>query len=253
VPARLKESQATSKQAFKHQEMPKNMTGGSGHKRGKKGEGFRGRKAKAAAFDLLEVLLERAQIGLEAMRKTAGGAEKVAALHVLQVGRIDKMLGNGWCDVLCEDNKSRRCHIRGILRAKKGGAYMEKDSIVVVSLEKPMEELGDSDDEGHVGAGKAAGGPYAGSAFVVGLFDDDSKRQLRRAGINPKLFQVVGADGGALEDFFEKGEDDDAELLASLPRRQRKLAAAAAASKAAGGGGAAAAEAEEAEINIDDI
>jgi len=230
--------------------MPKNMTGGSGHKRAKKGEGFRGRKAKAAAFDLLEVLLERAQIGLEALGKTKGGAEKVAALHVLQVGRIDKMLGNGWCDVLCEDNKSRRCHIRGILRAKKGGAYMEKDSIVVVSLEKPMEELGESDDEGNVGAGKAVGGPYAGAAFVVGLFDDDSKRQLKRAGINPKLFQVVGADGGALEDFFEKGEEDDAALLAEMPRRQRKLAAAAALAKASAGGAAAP---EDAEINIDDI
>ena len=226
------------------------MTGGSGHKRGKKGEGFRGRKAKAAAFDLLEVLVERANIGLEALGKTKGGAEKVAALHVLQVGRIDKMLGNGWCDVLCEDNKSRRCHIRGILRAKKGGAYMEKDSIVVISLEKPMEELGESDDEGCVGAGKAAGGPYAGAAFVVGLFDDDAKRELRRAGINPKLFQVVGADGAALDDYFEKGEEDADAALAGLPRRQRKLAAAAA--KASAGGGGAAAE-EDAEVNVDDL
>jgi translation initiation factor IF-1 len=232
--------------------MPRNMTGGSGHKRGKKGEGFRGRKAAAAAFDLLEVLLERAQIGLEAMAKTKGGEEKVAALRVLQVGRIDKMLGNGWCDVLCEDNKPRRCHIRGILRAKKGGAYMEKDSIVVVSLEKPMEELGESDDEGHVGAGKAAGGPYAGAAFVVGLFDDDSKRELRRAGINPKLFQVVGADGAALDDYFEKGEEDAEAALAGLPRRQRKLAAAAAKASAAAAGGGGAAAAEE-EVNIDDL
>lgn len=225
------------------------MTGGSGHKRSKRGDGFRGLKAKAGAMDLLEVLLERAAIGLEALAKTKDGETKVEALKCLQVGRIDKMFGNGWCDVSCEDNKVRRCHIRGILRSKKGGAYMGPDSLVVVSLEKPLEEVGDSDEEGLVGPGKVAGGVFAGSAFVVGLFDDDSKRDLKKAGINPKLFEIRDADGKAHDDYFDRGEEGEEKM----PRRARKLKEAERrklSGAAAAGGGSAAADDE---INADDL
>lgn len=237
--------------------MPKNMTGGSGHKRSKRGDGFRGLKAKAGAMDLLEVLLERAAIGLEALAKTKDGDNKVQALKCLQVGRIDKMLGNGWCDVTCEDNKARRCHIRGILRSKKGGAYMGRDSLVVVSLEKPLEEVGDSDEEGLVGPGKMAAGVFAGSAFVVGLFDDDSKRDLKKAGINPTLFEIRDAEGKAHDDYFDRGEEVVEE---GMPRRARKLKEAerrklsgAAAAGGGGGSGSGGADAADEELNADDL
>jgi translation initiation factor IF-1 len=232
--------------ASKQAKMPKNLTGGSGHKKGTKAsQGWRGAKAKEAAADLLELLEARARVGLKALTMS-----EAAALQVLQVGRIDRMLGGGRCDVLCEDNAVRRCAIRGVLRSKKGGAHMSVGTIVTVSLERPLDDLGESDDEGTVKRVAPAGGAGMGGAYVVGIFDESAKRELTRAGVNPVLFKTVDGSGAEVEDgnysFDAEGGTVD------LPRRARKLAESEArrkaAAAAAGGGDA---DTEEGEVDLD--
>ena len=212
--------------------MPRNMTGGSGHKRAKRGEKSGGLKAKAAALELLDVLIEREQLGLEKLALTKGGNEKIEALKVLQVGRIVKRLGNGWMDVFCQDNKERRCLIRGLLRSKKSGAFMEIDSFVVVALEKPLDDLDDSDDEGNY-AGGGAGGSSKG--YIVGLFDEHAIGRLQKTTINKRLFQTAMGGGVVMEDIFDRSTEESAaveeESAAGARAKERRS------KKAAGGGG----------------
>jgi len=186
-------------------QMPKNMTGGSGHKKGKRGMGFRGRKAAAAAFDMLELLIAREKGGLAALKP-----EEHAALAVLQVGRITKRLGSGWMDVYCQDGHERRCHIRGVLRSKKGGAYMEVDSIVVVALEEPVDDLESSDDEGFIGGGAAAA-DAAIKGYIVGVFDAAAVGKLQKTRINRRIFSLPAGAGAEVEDFFDRSEEPAAD------------------------------------------
>jgi len=186
-----------SKKAHK---MPKNMTGGSGHKKGKSGLGFRGRKAKEAAFDMLDLLIAREKGGVAGLTKT-----EHEALSVLQVGRITRRLGNGWMDVYCQDGHERRCHIRGLLRSKKAGSFMEVDSIVVVTLEKPVDDLDASDDEGYIGG--TANRKDAGiKGYIVGLFDDVSISKLQKTRINRRIFNLAAGAGEEMEDLFDRSE-----------------------------------------------
>jgi hypothetical protein len=185
--------------------MPRNTTGGSGHKRAARGEKRGAVKAHAAAFELMDLLMERDKLGLERLAETKGGAEKIEALKCVQVGRIVKSLGSGWMDVYCQDGKERRCHIRGVLRNKRGGAYMGAGSFVAIALETPMDNLADSDDEGW---GKATRERPAHAAdkdrgFIVGLLDDSDVATLQKTRINKRLF--VTADGQVLDDLFDYG------------------------------------------------
>lgn len=229
--------------------MPKNLTGGSGHKKGARAsQGWRGAKAKEAADDLLELLEARARVGLQALTLS-----QAAALQVLQVGRIDRMLGGGRCDVLCEDNAVRRCAIRGVLRSKKGGAHMAVGTIVVVSLERPLDDLGESDDEGTVKR-NAPAVAAVGGAYIMGIFDDSAKKGLERAGVNPVLFKVVDGSGAVVGDGnYEFAADKAVDV--PLPRRARKLAEAearklAAAATVAGGGDV---DTEEGDVDVDNL
>ena len=225
--------------------MPRNMTGGSGHKRAARGEKRGAVKAHAAAFELMDLLMERDKLGLDKLAETKDGGEKIEALKCVQVGRIVKNLGSGWMDVYCQDSKERRCHIRGLLRSKKSGAYMGVGSFVAIALEEPMDDLADSDDEGW---GKASRDrpAHAGDkdrGFIVGLFEDADVAALQKTRINKRLFAT--ADGEVMEDLFDYGEPaagaGDDEVSKRLKDRKGKKGA------AAGGGGGAE------EVNLDDI
>jgi hypothetical protein len=232
--------------------MPRNTTGGSGHKRSARGEKRGAVKAHAAAFELMDLLMERDKLGLEKLAETKGGDEKIQALRCVQVGRIAKSLGSGWMDVYCQDGKERRCHIRGVLRSKKGGAFMGAGSFVAIALEEPMDNLADSDDEGW---GKASRDRPAHAAdkdrgFIVGLFDDADVAALQKTRINKRLF--VTADGQVMDDLFDYGEPSaaadpsKAEATKRLEMRKGKKGS------AAGGGGAG--EAVEADtVDLDDL
>jgi len=218
--------------------MPRNVTGGSGHKRAARREKRGGIRAKAAAFELLDLLIEREKLGLEGLSKAKGGAEMIEALKTLQVGRIVKRFGNGWMDVFCQDNKERRCLIRGLLRSKKSGAFMEVDSFVVVALEKPVDDLDDSDDEGNY-AGGGSGGSAKG--YIVGLFDEHAIGRLQKTNINKRLFQTAMGGGVVMDDIFDRSTEEttavEEESASGLRAKERRS------KKAAGGG----------EIDIDDL
>ena len=189
--------------------MPRNTTGGSGHKKGKRGNGFRGMKATAAALDMLELIVTRE-------KKGTLKPEERSALLELQVGRITKRLGNGWMDVYCQDGVERRSHIRGLLRRKKGGAFMEVGSIVVVALEEPLDELDSSDDEGF--APLASGASTKG--YIVGLFDERAVGLLQKTRINPRVFAST-VDEGEEADYFDRSEVAPEELSSKQRKAKR--------------------------------
>lgn len=165
-------------------------------------QGFRGRKALEASVDFLDVLVRRESIGLRKSVKEGGLKPlELAALAACQVGRITKMLGNGQAMVYCQDNMARRATIRGILRSKKGGAYMDIGSFVVVTLETPMTSLGESDDEGTIAPSRGGGG----AAYIVGIFDTKDIGTLQRTRINKRIFAEVDAAGVEQEDYFDRG------------------------------------------------
>jgi len=192
----------------------------------KSAQGFRGRKAEEASVDLLDVLIKREQVGLKKPANKGGLTdEERLALSCCMVGRVTRMVGNGQALVYCQDNLERRCTIRGIMRSKKGkgGAAISVESIVVVALENPMTDLGESDDEGTIAPSKGGGG----AAYIVGLFGDKDIGHLKRTRINKKLFiDVNGAAPQAqalalaVEACFDRGEDKST----YVPRSMREKA-----------------------------
>lgn len=182
------------------------MTGGSGHKKRKGGISFRARKSKEAAFDMLELLIAREKGGLAGLTK-----EEHEGLSLLQVGRITRRLGNGWMDVYCQDGHERRCHIRGLLRSKKAGTYMEVESIVVVALEKPVDDLDSSDDDGFIG-GCANRKDADIKGYIVGLFDGPAVSKLQKTRINRRIFNLSAGADGEMEDLFDRSEEQKADV-----------------------------------------
>jgi len=169
----------------------------------------RGLKAKEAACDLLDVLIIREQKGLNGLK-----SDEIAALQALLVGRVERRLGNGWCDVFCQDNKTRRCHIRGVLRSKKNRVRIDMNDVVVVALENPMTELGDSDEEGTIGISRGGGD----KGYIVGLFGESDIGKLKKTRINPRVFTFVGMDGEKFTDDFFCNETEQNEYVPRLGR-----------------------------------
>mmetsp|Transcript_37585 Transcript_37585/g.59449 ORF Transcript_37585/g.59449 Transcript_37585/m.59449 type:complete len:143 (-) Transcript_37585:122-550(-) len=57
-----------------------------------------------------------------------------------EYGQVQRMLGNGRCEVLCFDSTKRLCHIRGKMRKK---VWVNQGDIVLVSLRDFQDEKGD--------------------------------------------------------------------------------------------------------------
>merc|ERR1712210_223903 len=57
-----------------------------------------------------------------------------------EYGQVQRMLGNGRCEVQCFDNVKRLCHIRGKMRKK---VWVNQGDIVLVSLRDYQDEKGD--------------------------------------------------------------------------------------------------------------
>ena len=198
----------------------------------RKNLGFRAKKAQEASYDLLELLIRRENVGLDTPVAQGGlTPEEIAALKVLQVGRVDKVFGNGWCDVLCQDNRTRRSRIRGLLRsARKGGHQVEIGSTVVVALETPVDTLGESDDEGYIAPNKgggskmAAGGGFKDAAsYIVGVFASKDLSALKKTRINKAVFNQINAGTGEVHDVSDDIFDRSGETPVHISRRQRKL------------------------------
>lgn len=57
-----------------------------------------------------------------------------------EYGQVQRMLGNGRCEVSCFDGVKRLCHIRGKMRKK---VWVNQGDIVLVSLRDFQDEKGD--------------------------------------------------------------------------------------------------------------
>merc|ERR1711881_635175 len=57
-----------------------------------------------------------------------------------EYGQVQRMLGNGRCEVMCLDGTKRLCHIRGKMRKK---VWVSQGDIVLVSLRDFQDEKGD--------------------------------------------------------------------------------------------------------------
>merc|ERR1712176_1429838 len=57
-----------------------------------------------------------------------------------EYGQVQRMLGNGRCEVQCFDNVKRLCHIRGKMRKK---VWVNQGDVVLVSLREFQDEKAD--------------------------------------------------------------------------------------------------------------
>lgn len=211
-----------SSRAFK-----RNTQGGKAFKRGPKGgkDQFRATAALAAANELLDLILLREKVGLEKM-----SAEDRTALCELQVGRVIRKFGNGRMEVYCQDGTVRNCAIRNLLK-RKGACFIDLETFVVVALSVPLDELEESDDEGHHGGGAVAGAEFKSKVdqgFIAGIFDISTAAQLRKTHINPLVF----GDKDDLERLFDReaaggggGGGGGDEVAAESGKKERKVKA----------------------------
>merc|ERR1712083_42475 len=81
--------------------------------------------------------------GNKAKRAKGGQPEKRELIFKedgQEYGQVQRMLGNGRCEVTCFDGTKRLCHIRGKMRKK---VWVCQGDIVLVSLRDFQDEKGD--------------------------------------------------------------------------------------------------------------
>ena len=190
--------------------MKRNTQGGKAFKsKAKGGMGFRAQAAQDAANEMLDLILAR-ENGYAGMTSSQRSAVENAMLEI-QVGRVSRKFGNGRFEVFCQDGKVRNCALRGLLK-RKGQCFVDMDSLVVVTLSEPLEELDDSDNEGNFGGGKARSGAehrsHADQGYIVGIFDERIGGKLRKTRINPRLFKIQDNTGAEMDDLFDRSDSD---------------------------------------------
>jgi len=223
-----------------------NTQGGKGFKKQKKGgSGFRAKAAKDGAMEMLDLITARHNGFVKMTAEERAEAEQ--ALLEIQVGRINKKLGNGRFEVFCQDGVTRNCALRGLLRKNKGQCFVDVDAIVTISLAEPLEEMDSSDDEGSFGKGKSNiyNSKYE-QGYIAGIFDAAAVRELRKTRITPRLFAIRDATGEEVDEdeFFDRSDAAAAEAaggsaLEDEGKKKKRLAAAAAE--------------DDAPINMDDL
>ena len=177
-----------------------NLTGGKGYKKFKTGSmGFRAVASNDAAEDMLDLWRKAERLGKDKME-----AEDKEALLYMFAGRVVRRFGHGRMEVICHDDVTRQCRIRGLLR-KKGQVFIDIDSVVVVSTREAVES--EEEDNTGVSSSHAAGG----TADIIGLFDDKRCAMLRKTSINRILFSSTKSkngeiDGGDDDDMFDRSE-----------------------------------------------
>lgn len=229
-----------------------NTQGGKGFKKQKKGNtNFRAKSAKDGAEEMLGLITARNNGFARMTKEEREEAEK--ALLEIQVGRINKKLGNGRFEVFCQDGIVRNCVLRGLLRKNKGQCFVDVHTIVTVSLSEPLEEMDSSDDEGTFGRGKSSiyNSKYE-QGYIAGIFDAAAVKELRKTRITPRLFIVKDAAGEEVDEdeFFDRSDEADLAAAAAAAAAKKKLGAAAGAVAAAAG---AADDDEDIPVNMDDL
>lgn len=168
--------------------MPRNLTGGSGHKSQRNSESNKVRNNRTLIDELL-----------------FDYADKKKAVEDVFIGRVLRRMGQGrmevfYSETIPDDDEGTKkmentviAPIRGGMRGKgKKGVWVDPGSIVMV-----------------IETGLAG----AMSHEIVAVFTDEQVTKLRRLrpDLNPKLFVKGETEGGEDEGgiIFEKGEDSD--------------------------------------------
>lgn len=180
--------------------MPRNTQGGKNFKKFKTGsEGFRSKASREAVDDMIDLVIKQEQyeaalkVGNQVLADKCLKEEDKDALRFMLVGRVTNKFGNARIEAFCHDGKVRQCKIRGLLR-KKGQVFIDKGSLIVVSLRESESTDEERDDAGEVN----------GTSDVIGCFDDRQCAILRKTKINPKLFVAEGEKEE--EDLFDRDD-----------------------------------------------
>ena len=107
-----------------------------------------------------------------------------------EYGQVQRMLGNGRCDVHCCDGTKRMCHIRGKMRKK---VWVNQGDIVLVSLRDFQDEKGD----------------------IIIKYQPDEARNLKTYGELPDNFKINdfgGEEGSDSDDNVEFDENDGVDI-----------------------------------------
>jgi len=85
------------------------------------------------------------KLGGNKAKRAKGGAQETKRELIFkedgqEYGQVQRMLGNGRCEVSCFDQTKRLCHIRGKMRKK---VWVCQGDIVLVSLRDFQDEKGD--------------------------------------------------------------------------------------------------------------
>lgn len=184
--------------------MPRNTQGGKNFKKFKTGsEGFRAKASREAVDDMIDLIVKKERSDEARARGDARTADALfkdedkEALRYMLVGRVVRKFGNARLEAYCNDDKLRQCKIRGLLR-KKGQVFIDKDSLVVISLREA--ESDDDDDELTAELGNTSADP-TGTSDIIGCFDDRQSAILRKTKINPRLFGEQNE-----EDYFDRSD-----------------------------------------------
>lgn len=179
--------------------MPRNMTGGSGHKSQRNSESNKARNNRGIIDDLLSDYAN-----VEERKKLGMYYEKMDDVYV---GRVNRRMGNGRMEVFCCDTREDEqegkktvektiiAPLRGGMRGKgKKSVWVEPGSLVLV-LE--------------TGLGGAM------SHEIVAVFNQEQVAKLRKIkpDLSPQLFvkgDTDGADDGGI--IFEAGSEDEGEV-----------------------------------------
>ena len=117
-------------------------------------------------------------------------------------GKVKSMLGNGMCEVLCDDGKPRLCHIRGKFKGRgKRDNFMTRDSIILVGKREW------EDDESKVIKGKTK---LPNCDLLEVYKDGDIERIKTSVKIDWSLFVEENKSASAAEEVeFKENADDD--------------------------------------------
>nr|ABV22075.1 eIF-1A [Amphidinium carterae] len=101
-----------------------------------------------------------------------------------EYGQVQRMLGNGRCEVTCFDGTKRLCHIRGKMRKK---VWVNQGDIVLVSLRDFQDEKGD----------------------IIVKYTAEEARNLKNYGELPDGVKINETDMGDGDDSDDAVEFDD--------------------------------------------
>merc|ERR1712139_82972 len=107
-----------------------------------------------------------------------------------EYGQVQRMLGNGRCEVMCFDGTKRLCHICGKMRKK---VWVSQGDIVLVSLRDFQDEKGD----------------------IILKYQPDEARNLKTYGELPDNFKINdfgGEEGTDSDDNIEFNEESGVDL-----------------------------------------